>query len=463
MHNDRRDRTVDADDCWARGPDHVYPEPQAIVATTSNPRSSSMDGGAVGQVFSKSVVQLVSAMKAVHLESETSTSLGAPTAPFEAIELRDALKEDAPGWQEAILVEARSLQQMNTFTIMRGVVPNGKKLISCRWVLKKKFNSQMHLIRKKARMVIRGNEQQAGIDYFETFTSVLRYTTLRILLAKAAAEDLEADHVDIETAFLNPDLEEEVYMKVPQFLEQVYLELTLDAFLKLNKSLYGLKQAPRAWFYMVKKFFHELGLKSSTADPNLFTGHGVSILLFVDDMLIVGKKQQVDTVKAKILKQWKGKDLKAVDTFVGFQIVRNRKERTLTIHQSFYTAKLLERLGMDKSNPVALPIPTGTVLKSTDNDLLEGDDIVVYRQVVGSTIFLANNTRPDISYTVGQLARFMSKPAMIHYQYSKILLRYLNGTREVGITYSNQQGQLPRSYNVWTDATWGIEEDRISF
>src|SRR5580693_7236174 len=252
----------------------------------------------------------------------------------------------------------------------------------------------MHLVRKKARLVIRRNKQQVGIDYFETFASVLRYTTLRILLAKAAAENLEADHVDIDTAFLNPDLEEEVYMKVPEFLEQVYPELkTLGAFLKLNKSLYALKQAPRAWFYRVKKFFQELGLKSSTADPNLFTGHGVSILLFVDDMLIVGKRQQVDTMKAKILKQWKGKDLKAVDTFVGFQIVRNRKERTLTIHQSFYTTKLLERLGMDKSNPVALPIPTGTVLKSTDDDLLEGDDIIVYRQIVGSTIFLANNTR----------------------------------------------------------------------
>ena len=69
---------------------------------------------------------------------------------------------------------------------------------------------------------------------------------------------------------------------------------------------------------MVKKFFLELGLKSSTADSNLFTGHRVSILLFVDDMLIVGKRQQVDTVKAKILKQWKDKDLKAVDIFVGF-------------------------------------------------------------------------------------------------------------------------------------------------
>jgi hypothetical protein len=122
----------------------------------------------------------------------------------------------------------------------------------------------------------------------------------------------------------------------------------------------------------------------------------------------------MDAIKAKILKQWKGKDLKAVDTFVGFQIVQNRKERTLKIHQTLYTTKLLKRLGMDKSNPVALPIPASIVLKS-DNDLLEGDDITVYRQIVGSTIFLVNNTCPDIAYTVGQLARFMSKLGKIHY------------------------------------------------
>jgi hypothetical protein len=101
----------------------------------------------------------------------------------------------------------------------------------------------MHFVQKKARLVICSNEQQAGIDYFETFASVLQYTTLRILLAKAAAKDLEADYVDIDIAFLNPDLEEEVYMKIPEFLEQVYPELgkILDAFLKLNKSLYRLK------------------------------------------------------------------------------------------------------------------------------------------------------------------------------------------------------------------------------
>ena len=122
---------------------------------------------------------------------------------------------------------------------------------------------------------------------------MLRYTTLRILLAKAATKDLEADHIDINTTFLNLDLKEEVYMKVLEFLKEVYLELAkiLDAFLKLNKSLYGLRQAPRAWFHMVKKFFLELGFRSSIADLNLFIGLGVSILLFVNDMVIVGKRQ----------------------------------------------------------------------------------------------------------------------------------------------------------------------------
>ena len=334
-------------------------------------------------------------MKAVHLEDEDTTSLGAPTAPFEAIELEEALKEDAPKWLEAIYEEGNSLKKLNTFTIMRGKIPNGRKVITSRWVLRKKFKANGSIARRKARLVARGFEQVAGLDYFATFASVIRYTTLRILLAKVAAEDLEADHVDIDTAFLNPDLEEEIYIAVPRFLEKVFPELAsaTDAYLKLNKALYGLKQAPRAWFLIVKKFFVDLGLKSSDADPNLFTGCGVSILLFVDDMLICGKRQDVDTVKAMIRKEWKSKDLGPVEVFVGFQIQRDRKKHTIKIHQTLYTTKLLQRLKMDKSNPTLLPIPAGTVLKECDiDDLLEDDDIIVYRQIVGSTIYLSNNT-----------------------------------------------------------------------
>ena len=125
---------------------------------------------------------------------------------------------------------------------------------------------------------------------------------------------------------------------------------------------------------------------------------------------------------------------------------------------------LLERLGIDKSNLVALLILARTVLKLTNNDnLLKRDDIIVYQQIVELTIFLVNNTCLNITYIVGQLARFMLKLAKIYYLYSKLLLRYLNSTKDVGITYSNRRGELLRLYNVWTDATWGTEEDRVSF
>jgi ATP-binding cassette subfamily B (MDR/TAP) protein 1 len=140
-------------------------------------------------------------------------------------------------------------------------------------------------------------------------------------MAKVAAEDLDLNHVNVETAFLNLTLQEEIYMQIPNLLREFLPELkgVEDAYLKLNKSLYGLKQAPREWFYMVKSFFESIGLKSADADPNLFIGNRVYILLFVDDMLVAGKRQHIDVAKAKIIKEWKCKNLGPAEVFVGFQ------------------------------------------------------------------------------------------------------------------------------------------------
>jgi hypothetical protein len=148
---------------------------------------------------------------------------------------------------------------------------------------------------------------------------------------------LEIDHIDINIAFLNPPLKETIclqLLELRKLFEQVFPELIgmEDAYLLLNKALYGLKQALREWFFIVKQFFNELNLKPSNSDLNLFIGEGVSILLFVDDMLIVGARKQVDIIKFKILKQWDGKDLGPAEVFVGFQIERDRANRTLKIH-----------------------------------------------------------------------------------------------------------------------------------
>ncbi|KAI1002518.1 hypothetical protein K3495_g5687 [Podosphaera aphanis] len=195
----------------------------------------------------------------------------------------------------------------------------------------------------------------------------------------------------------------------------------------------------------------------------------VLILLFVDDMLISGSLSLVEGVKLKIIKRWKCKNLGLVETFVGFQVVRNRANRSLFIHQDFYSRKLLERLGMKNCNGVSTPFITGTVLKERDDDeLLDEDNAALYRQIVGSTIYLSNGTRPEISYAVGQLARFMAKPRLSFLHHAKHLLRYLQRTALYGIIYSphkdvSNSKAKSNVFDIYADATWGTEDDRKSF
>ena len=110
-------------------------------------------------------------------------------------------------------------------------------------------------------------------------------------MAKVAAKDLKLDYINVETAFLNLPLQEQIYMQILNLLRDFKPKLKgVDAYLKLNKSLYGLKQAPREWFQIVKKFFKSIGLKAANTNPNLFIENEVYILLFVNNMLIIGKR-----------------------------------------------------------------------------------------------------------------------------------------------------------------------------
>ena len=158
------------------------------------------------RVFNNTVVQSIIAMKAVNLEAENTTSLGAPTAPFDAIKLDQALRKDAPGWIKAIFEEFLAHKRMNTYTIIRGRVPKERSLLLSKIVLRHKYNAKEVVIRKKARLCIQEDKQTPDIDYFETFASVVQYNTFRFLMAKVTAEDLKLDYIDVKTAFLNPTL-----------------------------------------------------------------------------------------------------------------------------------------------------------------------------------------------------------------------------------------------------------------
>lgn len=194
----------------------------------------------------------------------------------------------------------------------------------------------------------------------------------------------------------------------------------------MKKSLYGLKQAPREWFLEVQGYLKKRGFEASNIDPNLFIGNRVYVLLFVDNMLIIGKRAKVDIAKALICQKWKCKDLAEAKLFVGFYIERDRRAKSLRIHQSLYIAQLLKRFKMDQANLSNLPIPIGTVLKRAhEAETLEADELLIdiekhaYQQIVRCLIYLSNYTRLDLCYVAGQLARHMAQPQTSHLRYAK--------------------------------------------
>ncbi|ESZ89586.1 retrovirus-related Pol polyprotein from transposon TNT 1-94 [Sclerotinia borealis F-4128] len=192
------------------------------------------------------------------------------------------MRKDAQVWIEAIKSELTSLRINGTFEIIQGEVQKGMKLLSSRWILWNKLDCLGRLARRKARLVIKGYIQRFGIDFGEIFAGVNRNSTLHTLLVKATAEDLEIDNIDIDTAFLNEELiDAEILIKILQYFEEAFPEIKemlkkdpqkTRVYLKLKKSLYGLKQALCVWWLAVKKFYKELGLVASSADPNLFIG-----------------------------------------------------------------------------------------------------------------------------------------------------------------------------------------------
>jgi hypothetical protein len=205
-------------------------------------------------------------------------------------------------WEAAIKDELKSLIDNKTWDIVPR--PPHSKVLDGRWVFKVKRNSDGSLDRFKARLVIRGYRQQYGIDYNDTFASVCRYESVRLLLALAAACNLSIKQFDVKTAFLNGILEEEIFMEQPEGMDNG----NKDEVCLLRKCLYGLKQAPRMWNKRFAGFLTGLGFLPSTSDPSVFIAtnypHPVYLLLYVDDGLVISRNDQL---LSRILQQIQGK------------------------------------------------------------------------------------------------------------------------------------------------------------
>jgi hypothetical protein len=248
-----------------------------------------------------------------------------------------------------------------------------------------------------------------------------------------AAEDMQLHQLDVKTAFLNGELEEEVWVKEPPGYEtgtgNVY---------RLHKALYGLKQAPRAWYAKLKQELTVLGFTPSVSDPGLFILSGNNVvyaLVYVDDILLAGKDLTIiESVKASLSSKFALHDLGTAGTFIGFDIKRDHAAGTLRISQRKMIAEVLSNYGMTSVRTVSTALSPGTKLTKAGEPLDKTTH--PYSELIGSLLYISVCTRPDISYAVGALARYMSCPTEEHWTAAKHILRYLAGTIDYGIIYS---------------------------
>uniref|UniRef100_A0A2N9HGP5 Reverse transcriptase Ty1/copia-type domain-containing protein n=1 Tax=Fagus sylvatica TaxID=28930 RepID=A0A2N9HGP5_FAGSY len=313
-----------------------------------------------------------------------------------------------PHWCEAMQAKLAALEANNTWSIQP--LPSGKVPIGCKWVFKVKLRSDGSLERYKARLVAKGYNQHEGFDYFETFSPVAKFVTVRSLLAIAAVKGWSLYQLDVNNAFLHGELAEEVYMTLPPGLHSKG-ETSSNSVCRLTKSLYGLKQASRQWFS-----------KFSTTLLN-------DILIASSDIAAVTKlKQFLDA-------QFKLKDLGP------------RK----------YALEVLEDAGLLGCKPTKCPMDQNLKLSKLEGSLLP--DPTVYRKLVGRLMYLTL-TRPDIVFAVHKLSQFMEHPREPHYKAAQHILQYIKGAPSQGLFYpSNSELHI----KAFSDSDWaGCPDTRRS-
>lgn len=345
----------------------------------------------------------------------------------------DAMKsKDNAKWKEAINEEYDALLKNKTWIMVK--TPENKKPIESRWVFRVKRNQDGIITRYKARLCAKGYAQKEGIDYNEIYAPTTRFDSIRVLLAIANMKDYEFKQFDIKTAFLYGELEENIYMKPPPGLDYK------DGFVcKLEKSLYGLKQSPRCWNKKFSTFLQNFGFKASTADKCVYTGFvkdiKVLLVIYVDDGLIFSSQTSaIDTVLDQLSNCFEVKIIEEANYFVGIEIKRDLKQGKMFLKQSSYIKDIIKRFAMEDANPVSMPEDQHSNLAAMEDSKLV-DNSVPYRQAVGSLMFLATVTRPDISHAVGVASRFLNSPNNAHWNAVKRIIRYLIGTPNHGIEF----------------------------
>jgi len=365
-------------------------------------------------------------------------------------------------WDEAISKELTSLEAACTWDVIE--CPKGVNVIRCKWVFKIKRNAAGEINKYKACLIAKGYSQVQGIDYNEMHTPVARLSSLHTILAIATRNDWDVDVFDFQSAFLNGKLDkgEDLYMELPPGYN---IDKRLKhAVAKLRVTLYGLKQGALRWYLELCGSLRELRLKRAHSDWGVFYAHiGRDILILashVDDCTLTGSScELMGLFKGEIQARYKITDLGPISWVLGMKVIRDRVTRTISLSQEPYIDAIITKYNFSDLKPVSIPMDPNIQLSRThpmsiaDTACME---CVPYRAAVGSLMYLAVATHPDIAFAISAVAQFSQDPTPEHWEAVKCIYRYLLGTRKLALTF----GAGKQGLEGFTDADGASQEHR---
>ena len=337
-----------------------------------------------------------------------------------------------------MMEEMSSIEANHTWELVD--LPAGHRPIGLKWVYKVKKDANGAVVKYKARLVAKGYVQKHGVDYDEVFAPVARLESVRLLLALAARAGWTVHHMDVKSAFLNGELEEEVYVAQPPGFTAAGQDSKV---LKLKKALYGLKQAPRAWNAKLDASLASLGFSRCPSEHAVYAkGAATSRLVvgvYVDDLIITGSdEEEIAGFKKEMQALFDMSDLGRLHYYLGIEV--RQHGGGIDLGQAAYAAKILDKAGMTGCNPCHMPMEPRFKLSRVSS--ARAVDATEYRSVVGMLRYLVH-TRPDLAFSVGYASRFMQEPTIEHMTAVKHILRYVAGTMHWGVRYTRGDHAAP--------------------
>ncbi|CAL8074762.1 unnamed protein product [Prunus armeniaca] len=335
-----------------------------------------------------------------------------------------------PEWREAMVIEFNALLKNQTSVL---IPPSQQQVVGCKWVFKLKRKSDGFIEKYKACLIAKGFHQQPGIDFDETFSPVVKPTTVRTILALAVSFGWPLRQLDVKNAFLHGYLDIIVFMSQPPG----FVDPTRPTDVcRLHKAISGLKQAPRAWFQRHSGFLLQFGFVQSRADPYLFIfGHSYDIMvlcLYVENIALTGNQPfLISSFVLTLGQEFELTDMGPFSYFLGIEATSTISG--LLLSQTKYIVDLLKRHSMTDCKPCSTLICASRQLSSLASELLS--DAIEYRQLVGSLQYLTF-TKPDMSFDVHHIVQFMSAPRSPHLVAAKRILHYLNSTLGFSLSFS---------------------------